>query len=59
MDALTHEMESFRLPLAIDLLKIDYPLEKELVCGTYLILGDRVLEENPDGSDEHTEMGVI
>lgn len=59
MDTLAYEVEPFFSSLAVNELEVAYPLKEQLVCCIYLFLGDRVLADYPDSSDELTEMGVI
>ena len=59
MDTLSNEMELIWVPLAIDQLEIEDPLEKELMHSSQLFPRDCPLVDDPNCSDKPTEVGVV
>ena len=56
---LVYKVKVFWVPLVVQVLKLDAPLEEELVCKNQLFSQDPALINDPDGSDEFTEMGIV
>ena len=59
VDTLSNEMEPIWVPLAIDQLKVEDPLEEELMCDNQLFPRDCALVDDPNRSDKPTEVGVV
>lgn len=56
---LAYKVKAFWVPLVVQVLELDAPLEEELVCKNQLFSRDPALINDPDGSDEFTEMGIV
>jgi hypothetical protein len=59
VNALTDEMEPIWVPLAIDDLEVEDPLEKELMCSYQLLPRDSTLMDDTDRPNEPTEVIII
>ena len=57
--ALADEMKTSRLPLIVEVLKLDSPLAENLVSDRKLIRRDTPLIDKPDASNELAEMSVV
>jgi hypothetical protein len=51
-------METILVPLAVQNLEVQDPLQEEPVREIQLIPGDRLLIDNPDSASKSTEMGI-
>ena len=59
MDTLTDKMKAVWVSVTVENFKVEDPLEKKSVRGVQLFSRDRILVNDPDGSDEPTEMMIV
>ena len=59
MDTLTDKMKAVRVSVTIENFEVEDPLEEKFVRGVQLFSRDRILVNDPDGSDKLTEMMII
>ena len=59
MHTLTHEVKASRLPLVIQFLEFNAPLEEKLVGKEQLFLRDTVLVDDPNSSNKFAEVRVV
>ena len=59
MNALANKMEPFHLPLVVEMLELNDPLEEKLVGEFELLIGDLTLVHYSDGDDKLAVMEVV
>ena len=59
VNALPDEVETFRLPLVVQIFKLNHPLAKQLISELELQLGDIALINDPDANDQFAIMPIV